>query len=214
MTQKILLFLGAGPNVGAATLALFKQQGYKIASAARSVRPEIKASSDVCLTADFSNPEVMKDVFEQVRRSVGTPNIVIYNREYLCLRPVEAFQSDFAINTGSAYAAAKCTIQGFESLPEDVNKVFIYTGNNGNTAIIPGFLTLGMGKSAAWYIIQQLAATDRFKQNKYRFYYVDERAPNGKATLPSGRGHAEFFLELAEMNEQGPMLATFVRGKG
>ncbi len=71
-----------------------------------------------------------------------------------------------------------------------------------------------MGKSAAWYIIQQLAATDRFKQNKYRFYYVDERAPNGKATLPSGRGHAEFFLELAEMNEQGPMLATFVRGKG
>ncbi|KAK0853889.1 hypothetical protein LTS02_011786 [Friedmanniomyces endolithicus] len=223
MTQKILLFLGAGPNVGAATLALFKQQGYKIASAARSVRPEIKASSDVCLTADFSNPEVMKDVFEKVRRSVGTPNIVIYN-PYVWSRgsdqgnplspSVEAFQSDFAINTGSAYAAAKCTIQGFESLPEDVNKVFIYTGNNGNTAIIPGFLTLGMGKSAAWYIIQQLAATDRFKQNKYRFYYVDERAPNGKATLPSGRGHAEFFLELAEMNEQGPMLATFVRGKG
>lgn len=71
-----------------------------------------------------------------------------------------------------------------------------------------------MGKSAAWYIIQQLAATDRFKEKNYRFYYVDERTPTGKATSPSGRAHAEFFLELAEKKEQGPTLATFVRGMG
>lgn len=30
----------------------------------------------------------------------------------------------------------------------------------------------------------------------------------------SGPGHAEFFLELAEKDSQGPALATFVRGKG
>jgi hypothetical protein len=30
----------------------------------------------------------------------------------------------------------------------------------------------------------------------------------------SGPGHAQFFLELAEKDEQGEPLATFVRGKG
>jgi hypothetical protein len=30
----------------------------------------------------------------------------------------------------------------------------------------------------------------------------------------SGPGHAEYFLELAEKEGQGPALATFVRGKG
>lgn len=79
---------------------------------------------------------------------------------------------------------------------------------------MPGFLTLGMGKSAAWYIIQQMAATERFKKQNYKFYYVDERTPAGKATMTSGRGHAEFFLELAGKTEQGPTLATFIRGKG
>ncbi|KAE8342772.1 hypothetical protein BDV24DRAFT_161948 [Aspergillus arachidicola] len=223
MTEKILLFLGAGRNVGAASVAYFKKKGYKVASVARSVKPEIEACSDVCLTADFSNPEVMKDVFERVRQAVGTPNIVIYNpfawsrgpdKENPLSTSVEAFQSDFAVNVASAYAAAKYTIEGFDSLPKDLNKVFMYTGNNGNTGIIPAFLTLGMGKSAAWYIIQQLAATKRFMERNYRFYYVDERTPTGKATLTSGRGHAEFFLELAEKDEQGPTLATFVRGKG
>ncbi|CAD0107987.1 unnamed protein product [Aureobasidium uvarum] len=223
MTHKVLLFLGAGRKVGAASISHFKKHGYKIASVARSVKPEIEACSDDCLTADFSDPGVMEEVFEKVRKAVGTPNVVIYNpyawsrgqEEGNPLSPsVEAFQSDFAINTASAYAAAKYAVQGFDSLPKEANKVFIYTGNNGNTAIMPQFLTLGMGKSAGWYIIQQSAATDRFKAANYRFYYVDERTPQGKATVPSGRAHAEFFLELAEMNDQGPILATFVRGKG
>ena len=30
----------------------------------------------------------------------------------------------------------------------------------------------------------------------------------------SGPAHAEYFLELAEKEEQGPALATFVRGRG
>lgn len=74
---------------------------------------------------------------------------------------------------------------------------------------------LGIGKSSAWYMIQTLVATPSFVSKGYRFYYVDERTPEGKAMFHiSGPGHAKYFLELAEKDGQGVPLATFVRGKG
>jgi len=64
-------------------------------------------------------------------------------------------------------------------------------------------------------MIQTLVATSRFSSKGVRFYYVDERTPEGKAMHAiSGPGHAEFFLKLAEKDGQGKPLATFVRGKG
>lgn len=74
---------------------------------------------------------------------------------------------------------------------------------------------LGIGKSSSWYLIQALVATESFASEGYRFYYVDERTPKGKAMHHiSGPGHAEFFLHLAESQRQEEPLATFVRGKG
>jgi NAD(P)-dependent dehydrogenase (short-subunit alcohol dehydrogenase family) len=81
MAQKTLLFLGAGPNVGAATLSLFKTKGYKIAAVARTIKPDIEANADICLTADFSDPSVMGQIFEKVEQKLGVPNVVIYNRK-------------------------------------------------------------------------------------------------------------------------------------
>ena len=76
-------------------------------------------------------------------------------------------------------------------------------------------LLLGLTKSSTWYMIQSLVATPRFISAGYRFYYVDERTPAGKAMHGiSGPAHAEVFLELAENEDQGEALATFVRGKG
>ncbi|CAG5186748.1 uncharacterized protein ALTATR162_LOCUS11692 [Alternaria atra] len=224
MPQKTLLFLGAGPNVGASTLSLFKSEGYKIAAVARTVRPNVKAHADLCLTADFSDAGVIGPIFEKVEQELGVPNVVIYNpyswsRGPNLANPVSAplkdFQKDLAINTVSAYAAAQAAVASFSKLPQDTKKTFIYTGNNGNTLITPEFLMLGIGKSSAWYMIQTLVATPSFASKGYRFYYVDERTPEGKAMFHiSGPGHARYFLELAEEDGQGVPLATFVRGNG
>lgn len=56
MAQKTLLFLGAGPNVGAATLSLFKPKGYKIAAVARTIKPDIEANAEFCLCR-FQRPK-------------------------------------------------------------------------------------------------------------------------------------------------------------
>jgi hypothetical protein len=48
-----------------------------------------------------------------------------------------------------------------------------------------------------------------------RFYYADERKPNGGYAIPvSGEAAGEFYPELAEGTEQGPWEQTFVKGKG
>ncbi len=48
------------------------------------------------------------------------------------------------------------------------------------------------------------------------FYYVDERKEDGSPIGDdiSGQAHADYFVELAEMPEQGPWLSTFVKNKG
>ncbi|RYN68261.1 hypothetical protein AA0117_g11246 [Alternaria alternata] len=240
MAQKTLLFLGAGPNVGAATLSLFKTKGYKTAAVARTIKPDIEANADICLTADFSDPSVMGQIFEKVEQKLGVPNVVVYNqlpfahilvsRTYVELAyswsmgpdpenpvsaPLQDFQKDLAINSVSAYAAAQAAVAGFSKLPKDVKKTFIYTGNNGNTLVTPMFLMLGIGKTSAWYMIQTLAASSSLASKGCRFYYVDERTPVGKAMFHvSGPAHAEYFMELAEKEGQSETLATFVRGKG
>lgn len=50
----------------------------------------------------------------------------------------------------------------------------------------------------------------------FRFYYADERQPNG---LPAGldrdgSGHAELYWELAHEPKQSKWLVTFIKGQG
>lgn len=81
MAHKVLLFLGAGRHLGPSSVALFKSNGYKVASVSRTITGEVKAHSDMCLSADFSDPRSLKEVFDRVEKKLGAPNVVVYNRE-------------------------------------------------------------------------------------------------------------------------------------
>lgn len=60
-----------------------------------------------------------------------------------------------------------------------------------------------------------MVATPGFAAEDCRFYFADERTPEGKAMhYTSGPGNAEFFLQLAEQDGQREPLATFARGEG
>jgi hypothetical protein len=126
---------------------------------------------------------------------------------------ISDFQQDLTVNTISAYAAAQAAVEGFARLPSAVLKTFIYTGNRGAAAISPLFFSLSLTKAATWYMIQTLVAA--YKDRNYRFYFVDERTPEGKGMrYISGTAHADIFLELSRNEEQGEAFVTFVRGKG
>ncbi|KZT30179.1 putative short-chain dehydrogenase [Neolentinus lepideus HHB14362 ss-1] len=126
------------------------------------------------------------------------------------------FQSDLVVNTTSAFAAAQEATRGFATLPANTSRTFIYTGNILNIPgrRIPGAASLGAGKSATAHLVANAAAAHAGKG--YKYYYADERTPEGESVMHdiSGDAHGEFYYELASGREQGPWLATFVKGKG
>lgn len=50
----------------------------------------------------------------------------------------------------------------------------------------------------------------------YRFYFADERRPDGEPVYSAinGPAHAEFYTQLAKTKTQGPWNATFVKEQG
>jgi NAD(P)-dependent dehydrogenase (short-subunit alcohol dehydrogenase family) len=243
MDHRVLLLLGAGLNVGLASITAFKAQGFKVASVSRNPSDAVQKAADLVLTADFSDPSCIADIFSKVETKLGIPNVVIYNGNYLAPQlqyfhpftyffavafcwegrasdpahpttaPLAGFQQDLAVNTTSPYAAAQAAVAAFSRLPGSVLKTFIFTGNKGAAAISPPVFTLCLAKAATWYMIQTLVAA--YKDQGYRFYFADERTPDGKGMIYiSGEAHAEIFIDLAQREEQGEAFLTFVRGKG
>lgn len=157
----VALILGAGPRVGAAVAERFASIGYKVAVASRTGTGTTNASGHLSLRADFSKPDTVAPLFEAVEAEFhAAPSVVVYNAAALTPPPdqssvlsvpAEAFAADLNINTTSAYVAAQLAVKGWETLPADAKKTFIYTGNALNVQLIPvpAMLTLGVGKAAS-----------------------------------------------------------------
>ncbi|TFK47157.1 putative short-chain dehydrogenase [Heliocybe sulcata] len=223
MSSPVLLAFGAGPNVGLALARNFAKHGYKVALAARNPNPDVSKAADLVVEADFSVPDAVVSTFAKVKETLGIPSVVVYNAYSWHPSPdhpfsisVSDFNTDMVVNTTSAFAAAQEAMKSFAQLPADASKTFIYTGNIFNIPgrlILPG-TSLGAGKSATAHIIANAASTN--PSNGYKFYYADERTPDGEPVMRgiSGEAHGEFYYELARNSKQGPWLATFVKGKG
>lgn len=79
--------------------------------------------------------------------------------------PPETMAADVAVNTISPYAAAQQALLGWETLPKESKKTFIYTGNILNVAVVPMpmMMTGAVGKagSAAWIGLVDTLYADR-----------------------------------------------------
>ncbi|OCK78386.1 hypothetical protein K432DRAFT_268589, partial [Lepidopterella palustris CBS 459.81] len=220
----VLLFFGAGLNVGLSVMSKFRTEGYKTVAVARTAKEEFKNAADMVIAADMSEePSQVARIFEEVTHKIGTPTVVVYNGKRNSLHngsdPLTVSPSDFAkdlaVNATSAYAAAAA----FAALPSTSHpKVFIYTGNMQFSVIVDQTVSLGAGKNAMYYVIETAANIygKAGKGQKGFWYVADERTEKGESVMGaiSGPAHAEFFWELVNLKEQGPWNGTFVMGKG
>ncbi|KAL3454466.1 hypothetical protein BJX65DRAFT_301106 [Aspergillus insuetus] len=226
-SQPIALILGAGPRVGASVAAALKDKGYSIATASRSGTGTKTSEGYLSLAADFGNPSSIPPLFDSVKATFGAaPSVVVYNaagltpppdNDSILSIPVESFVTDLNINTVSAYVAAQKAIEGWVTLPSDVKKTFIYTGNSLNVNILPVplYFDLGVGKRASGYWIA--VADETYAAKGYRFHYTDERGPGGvkgKGPNLDGPAHGELYAQLASHEGNIPWHATFVAGEG
>ncbi|KAK9237782.1 hypothetical protein V1525DRAFT_402901 [Lipomyces kononenkoae] len=222
MNDKFILILGAGPNVGQHVAKKFAANGYKVAVSSRSGGSPV-SEDYLSVKADFADPTTVASAFKQIRETWGDPSVVVYNAagahfghaDDAFSIPLEKFREDLSVNVSSLYAAMQETVNGWKNLPTTLPKVFIFTGNLLNVAgARPALLTLGVGKTAAAHLIE--GAVKSYGSHGYRFYYADERNPNGTpvGTSPDAKAHAEAYFQLAEDPEQRPWDYTFVKFKG
>ncbi|KAM0165755.1 hypothetical protein ACHAQE_002084 [Botrytis cinerea] len=235
--SQIVLILGGGPNVGLNIARVFSSKGsYKTVIVSRNPKEELIKAADLSLQADFTDPNSIKRIFDEVKQKFGVPNVVVYNAAALTVTPdplsvpLEKFNEDLNVVITSAYAAAHEAVEGFKTLPEATNKTFIYTGNILNRQVVPSFLAFGIGKSGAAHLIQ--GASEAYKKDGYRcvkikwdcefelthqrFYWADERTTEGGhvGNAIVGEAHGEFYYELATSEDPLTWDATFVAGKG
>jgi hypothetical protein len=67
------------------------------------------------------------------------------------------------VNVTSAYLAAAEAVKGFETLPHDLPKSFIYTANGLNMMPQPRLVSLGLGKTAIAHVIENSTIAFRGK---------------------------------------------------
>ncbi|CRG89982.1 hypothetical protein PISL3812_07022 [Talaromyces islandicus] len=220
-SSPVVLILGAGSNVGQHAARAFAAKNYKIALVARKLKEEESTPNQLHIPGDLTNPNSVVDAFAKVKEVFGLPSVVVYNaaaatpndpKNPLSLALAD-FTRDFNVNTTSAFVAAQQAVASFEKLPGSASRTFIYTGNLLNTGPMAPLLDLGVGKSATAHIIH--SAANAYKDQGFKFYYVDERKPDGSAAFTiDGEAHGKIFTELAEGTTQGPWQQTFVKGVG
>jgi NAD(P)-dependent dehydrogenase (short-subunit alcohol dehydrogenase family) len=162
----VALVLGAGPRIGTSVAKKFASIGYKVAVVSRSgSEGGNTAEGFLSLKADFTNPDSIPAIFDQVTTQFeAAPSVVVYNAAVRTVPPTPddmfsitaaTLAEDLAVNTLSPFIAAQQAISGWSTLPEDTKKAFIYTGNILNVKTLPsaGTLALGMGKSASSFWI-------------------------------------------------------------
>ncbi|ORY35590.1 putative short chain type dehydrogenase [Naematelia encephala] len=217
----VVLILGAGPNIGQAVARTFAAKGYKVGLAARSVKEADSTDVQLNIPSDFSQTDDVVNAFTKVKKAFGIPSVVVYNVSASHFSPADDpfalsltdFNYDAAINIHSAFVAAQQAVRGFEQLPASASRTFIYTGNVLNVAILPRFLSQGVGKSGAAHMIW--AASAAYKDRGYKFYYADERKADGSPKYRvDGDAHATLFWELSQAEKQLPWMQTFVQGVG
>jgi len=79
MSKPIALIIGAGKNIGASTAKVLQTKGYRVALAARSLKPEDSTSDKLLLQVDLSDPETVSPAFASLRKQWGDPSVVFYN---------------------------------------------------------------------------------------------------------------------------------------
>lgn len=222
MSKPIAFIIGAGQRIGAGVADALQSKGYRIALAARSLKSEDSTGDRLHLPVDLSSPESVAPAFASLRKQWGEPSVVFYNAAAVHfadpshpLSPSLAdFTQDLSINTISLYAAIKESHASFEALPASAAKVFLYTGNSLNITPQPAFTTLGVGKTGSAHVIG--LASGAYAGKGYKFFYVDERKPDGssKGTAIDGPAHGEFIASLVDGKGGVPWHATFVAGEG
>ncbi|HXA37149.1 MAG TPA: SDR family NAD(P)-dependent oxidoreductase [Steroidobacteraceae bacterium] len=156
------LIVGAGPGISASLARRLAGFGVKIALAARNIQKLdalIQATGAEGFAADAANPESVANLFAQVKKRIGEPEIVVYNAGARAHGPLAeldpaAVQKAIAITAFGGFLVTQRAAIGM--LPRERGAILL----TGATASVKGFAhsaAFAMGKFALRGLAQSAA---------------------------------------------------------
>ena len=162
MDKRVALIVGAGPGIGGAFGQALVAAGYQVALAARNLdklRPLAAAMGATPFEADAASAPSLVELFKQVDRTLGQPDVVLYN-------PSARIRGDLlSLDMTAATAALQTTAIGALVTAQEAARRMLPRGRGsifftGATAGVKGFArssVFAMGKFALRGLAQSLA---------------------------------------------------------
>ncbi len=162
MSKRVALIVGAGPGISSAFAASLVADGYTVALAARDLarlQPLAAGLGATAFEVDASQPDSIVRLFDAVDRTLGAPQVVLYN-------PSARIRGDLlSLDIGAASAAIQVTAIGALATAQEAARRMLPQGSGsifftGATAGLKGFArssVFAMGKFALRGLAQSLA---------------------------------------------------------
>jgi NAD(P)-dependent dehydrogenase (short-subunit alcohol dehydrogenase family) len=159
---KTALIIGAGVGISASLARLLSRQEIKVGLVARDARKLAKLASEtgaLTFSADAANPTAVSQLFDQVDRQLGQPDVVIYNPSARAHGPVaeidpKAVSDALAI---TAYGGFLAVQQGARRMIPKGYGAILLTGASASVKGFPLSSAFAMGKFALRGLAQSAA---------------------------------------------------------
>ncbi len=210
-THSCTAIVGVGPGLGAALAERFAREGQALALLSRNAsnrdpiveRIHSAGGSAQGFACDVTEPESVARAFEQVRESVGDPNVLIYNAGrfavggLLELSPAD-FENAWRANCFGGFLAAREVVPAMEKAGQGT---LLFTGA---TAALRGgarFSGLAVGKFGLRALAQSLAREFGPGGIHVAHVVIDGQIGSDAARKRDPSRGAETFLEPAAIAE-------------
>ena len=156
------LIVGAGSGVSASVARALARQGADIALAARNIdklaalKQEIDAIAIAC---DATEADQVANLFKQVDKSIGTPDLVLYNASAFTAGPVAELDPS-AVRRSlllTGYGGFLVAQQAARRMQSAGSGAIFFTGATASIKGFPGYAPFAMGKFALRGLTQSLA---------------------------------------------------------
>jgi NAD(P)-dependent dehydrogenase (short-subunit alcohol dehydrogenase family) len=156
------LIVGAGTGLSASLARLFAAEGMKVALAARNVDKLHELASEtraIAVRCDVSEPLEVAALFDEVEKTYGVPDLVVYNASGRYRAPVESIEADqleSALRVTAVGGLIVSQAAAVRMLARGHGTILL-TGATASVKGLPGSTPFAMGKFALRGMAQCLA---------------------------------------------------------
>jgi NAD(P)-dependent dehydrogenase (short-subunit alcohol dehydrogenase family) len=156
------LIVGAGTGLSASLARLFAEQGMKVALAARNVEKLDEVAREthaIAVRCDASQPSEVTALFDEVERTFGVPDLVVYNASGRYRAPIESIQAEqleSALRVTALGGFLVSQAAAIRMLARGHGTILL-TGATASVKGLPGSTPFAMGKFALRGMAQCLA---------------------------------------------------------